>query len=117
MSENPIKQAEPAKVLQKSANAQQEAAKKVAEQQPTPNFSRNVDPRGPGKPINDKRYICHTAPSTFVFSDGTRFQSPDGILYASTVMQQAELEAAVCCGNIAEYDGKPFQTDEQTPAR
>lgn len=96
---------------------QPEPVKGDAQEFPDAGSARTVDSKGPGTPINDKRYICHTAPSTFVFRDRTRFTSPDGIIYASTVAQEAELQAAVRCGNLSVYDGTAFKTSEQTPAR
>ena len=82
-----------------------------------PKFPGPVDSKAPGEPISDKRYMCHCAPSTFLFSDRTRFSSPDGIIYATTRQQEAELEAAVRVGNLSVYDGKPFKTAQTTPER
>ena len=94
-----------------------EPRKGEAPEFPPAGSARTVDVKGPGEPINDNRYMCHTAPSTFVFRDRTRFTSPDGIIYASTAAQEAELQAAVRAGNLSVYDGKAFKTAEQTPAR
>lgn len=121
MTDNPIKKAQETSVERTPAsNALKPAAGSppVNEQKElvTPVYGRSSF-KGPKEPINDTRYQCHTAPSTFQFRDGTRFMSPDGIIYASTEEQEAELQDAVAVGNLSVYDGKQFKTVETTPER
>lgn len=101
----------------KAKHAQGEQAAEVAVPVVEPKFPGPADSKAPGEPISDKRYMCHCAPSTFLFSDRTRFSAPDGIVYATTPQQERELEAAVRVGNLSVYDGKPFKTKETTPER